>query len=129
MIRSTFKKAALLAFMAGLLIRVMTPLGYMPAAPGSGLLFELCPDRLPPGILLPQEAASAHHHHANSGDRAGADGDQCQLGHLLFSALTADSPQADVAAEYSPGTALPLPATLISHPLVSGYQSRGPPRI
>ena len=59
--RADFTRYPALALTAALVLRALMPLGYMPAAPGSGLLFELCPDQLPPGISMAHGAA--HHHH------------------------------------------------------------------
>lgn len=50
---------------AGVAMRALVPAGYMPAAPGSGLLFELCHDGMPPAMMAALKGGGhAHGHHA-----------------------------------------------------------------
>jgi hypothetical protein len=131
MLRSLFKHATTVALLAGLLLRAMTPLGYMPASPGSGLLFELCPDQLPAGFVVQDSGTTAHHHHQGDSDNASTDAepDQCQIGHLLFSAVAADQ----TVAEFD---AIPViifhsvsPVQTTSRRTASIYQPRAPPHL
>jgi hypothetical protein len=131
MVCFTFKRSALFVPLAGLLLRALTPLGYMPAAPGSGLLFELCPDQVPPGFVLQDADKSAHHHHNGNSDdaRPSAESDQCQIGHLLFSAVAADPAVTQISD--APAVAehfIPL-IQAVSRLTVSVYQPRAPPHL
>jgi hypothetical protein len=130
MLRIAFKQTAVFALLAGMLLRALTPLGYMPAAPGSGLLFELCPDQLPAGMVFQGAGASTHHHHGNSDDaEQTAEPDQCQIGHLLFSAVAVDQAVALFNAAAPAIDRVFLPTQTFPHPTVSVYQSRGPPHL
>jgi len=128
---SAFKRSAVFVLLAGLLLRALTPLGYMPAAPSSGLLFELCPDQVPPGFVLQDAGKSAHHHHHGNSDdaRPGTETDQCQIGHLLFSAVAADQAVAQIGDTPAATTHfIPLIQT-VSRLTLSVYQSRAPPQL
>jgi hypothetical protein len=108
-----------------LALRAVTPEGYMPAAQGSGLLFELCPEGVPAEIMQALSGGGHHHHHGASGDGAAATGD-CPIGHMLSSAVTHD---ADGVRDIAPDTptwtiATVRPAQGRRHPT---YQSRAPP--
>lgn len=97
--------------LTGTLLRAFVPAGYMPAAPGTGLLFELCHDGMPPAIMA---ALDGHvHGHATHGDdghhAANSETDsasRCDIGHLLSLAVidavdiieTADFPPISFAA-------------------------------
>ena len=121
--------------LAALALRALAPDGYMPAAPGSGLLYELCPSGMPDEIV---QAQSRHggdhghhgsHHHGSHGDdedtQASAD-KQCPIGHMLASAIAFDVTPAD---EFAPGAEL----LVVEAPLATwrrhdtGYRSRAPP--
>jgi len=127
MFRTAYKQATVIALFAGLVFRALTPLGYMPAAAGSGLLFELCPEGLPAGLVFQEAGGSSHHHHGHDDSQQTAEPDQCQIGHLLFSAVAADPTMAqldEVPSEIdltfsSPPTYARLTASV--------YQSRAPP--
>lgn len=113
--------------LAGLILRAATPLGYMPASLGSGLLFELCPGQLPAGVVLRDPASGHEHHHRSADDSSPAEPDACQVGHLLSSTAAPDDPYIN-QAEVFPSTDLtiqvaipPLSATRYAH------RSRGPP--
>jgi hypothetical protein len=116
----------MLLLSAALLLRAVIPAGYMPAAAGSGLLFELCPLGIPVEMAQVLAGEAGHHHgHADIGD-SGTDEHQCQVGHMLLSAAAVDNAwQPDLAA---PALALSTVATY-SYKKVSRkhYHSRGPP--
>ena len=125
-------KTRLLTLLAvGFIVRALAPAGYMPAASGSGLLFELCPDRLPAGFMLPnQQGAHSHHHHdrTQSDEQASsASADFCQLGHMLIAAAavgesaSVDAPFA--GARFTPATPYPD----VAPPTVLAFRPRGPP--
>ena len=100
MFRSRLKRITLLPLLlAGVTLRALVPAGYMPAAAGSGLLFELCHERLPAGFMaaLAVDDAHAHHsahhpahhsaHHHGSHDQHDEHGEgvgDCSMGHLLL---------------------------------------------
>ncbi len=77
----------LLIALAMLAVRALTPLGYMPAAAGSGLLYELCPEGMPAEVKHALSGGGHHHHHG--GDQGGPS-ESCPIGHMLASAMAAD---------------------------------------
>ncbi|MGB5489483.1 MAG: hypothetical protein WBM76_01525 [Woeseiaceae bacterium] len=126
-IRVSTRHLAVWALLAGLALRAVTPLGYMPAAFGSGSLFALCPGQLPPGFVLPGATNDHEHHHHSTDDTSSSEPDSCQMGHLLSSAAaigeidraeTVFLQHADVAEQ--PATPSPSAARLV-------IRSRGPP--
>lgn len=127
MMRPAFRHAAVLVLLAGLILRAATPLGYMPAAPGSGLLFELCPGQLPAGLTLPGTSPAHDHHHHGADDKSQPEPDQCPIGHLLTSAMAADNEAIDTSVRVLPaGVRLPVSVVRTSA-LLSANRSRGPP--
>ncbi len=123
------KNAAILALLLGLALRAAMPLGYMPAAAGSGLLFELCPDQLPANVTLAGTSASGHHHHgqSDSGSQPAVEVDTCQIGHLLMSAAAVDNTTTELAAVLQPAPLIQL-RTAVRRQVTSGdYWSRAPP--
>jgi hypothetical protein len=130
MLRSTFKQTAVFALLVGMLFRALTPLGYMPAAPGSGLLFELCPEQIPSGFVFENAGAPTHqHHHGNSDVEQTAEPDQCQIGHLLFSAVAVDQTVAQLDAAAPAKDVSSSPIQTFSRLTISVYQSRAPPHL
>ncbi len=130
MIRLALKQTSIIALCAGLVLRALTPLGYMPASPGSGLLFELCPDQLPAGFEMQGTDASAHHHHNGLNDsQSVAEPDQCQIGHLLFSAIATGQATLDFSVEPAKTGRAFLPNQLLPRLTTSVYQSRAPPHL
>ena len=129
MLHPALKQAAISALLLGMLLRAVTPLGYMPGTSGDGLLFELCPEQLPPGFVMPESASAKHqHHHGNSGDSpADAEPDLCQIGHLLFSAMAVDQADVDIDSEQSLPQYFPESAQIVRFSPLSAYRSRAPP--
>ncbi len=120
------RKPALL-LVAALLLRAVIPAGYMPAAAGSGLWFELCPDGLSAEFAEMLAGDTGHHHHGNAdGENTGDDDHQCPVGHMLLSAAAADSTSqtTDLALELPPATISIYSFTSTSR---THYYSRGPP--
>ena len=111
------------AALAVLLLRALTPDGYMPATQGSGLLFELCPDGVPAGFM--HSLGGGHHHH-HSDDSTVSGSEQCPIGHMLASAFAIDI---DAPVDAAPAAALPVPFTSISswRQQTANYRSRAPP--
>ncbi len=118
----------LLLFSAALLLRAVIPAGYMPAAAGSGLLFEFCPEGIPAEFMqvLAGGAETQHGHDHGGHDEADNDDHHCPIGHLLLSAAAVDdSWQIETAAAVS----TPLAISVYTYASVSrtAYHSRGPP--
>ena len=100
------RRLLLVIALAMLAVRALTPLGYMPASVGTGLLYELCPEGMPAEIMHKLSGGGHHHHHG--GDKAGPS-ESCPIGHMLASAMAVDIESATV---FVPGPAVfvtPLP--------------------
>ena len=110
-----------------LALRALTPEGYMPAAQGSGLLFELCPEGMPAEIMQALSGGGHHHHHgATESGESAASASDCPIGHMLGSAVAHD---AEGASDIAPDTPTWLSAGVRPtqgrrHPT---YHSRAPP--
>ena len=115
--------------LASFALRALAPLGYMPSVAGSGLLFELCPEQLPPGFVLSNTSSHHDHHkHAAYAKSAPADSpDQCQVGHLLYSAIAIDAPAVDALINSSLSEFIPATDTTLSRTAAMVYRSRAPP--
>ncbi len=90
---SAHNKLILVAALAMLSLRALTPDGYMPGSKGSGLLFELCPSGMPP-VIMQALAGEGHHHHHHGDDNSSGSvtgTEQCPIGHMLASAIAIDS--------------------------------------
>lgn len=121
-------RALLTVLLAGIVLRAFVPAGYMPAAPGKGLLFELCHDGVPAGFM---EALGGHGHHSGHAghgdhDEHSATGD-CSIGHILSMAVIdeVDSQQAAILSAPGIFVAAPLQRLLRGHTGV--YSARAPP--
>ena len=76
------------AIMLGaVLLRAFVPAGYMPAAPGQGLLFELCDAGVPTSFAAALDE-HAHHGGHDAHEDHGAFGD-CSFGHIVAGAAIA----------------------------------------
>ena len=119
------RRTAVIILLASLLMRAGIPDGYMPAAPGSGLLFELCPSGVPAELM--QMLAGGHHHHGSADDAAAHfDASQCPIGHMLGSAVaTGDFLQLDLSAAPHAFVAMPDPQNRSRSPAIA--RSRDPP--
>ena len=121
-------RALVSVLLAGIVLRAFVPAGYMPAAPGKGLLFELCHDGVPAGFM---EALGGHGHHsghAGHGDHdEHAGGADCSIGHILSMAVIdeVDAPQAAILSAPGILIAAPLQRLLRGHTGV--YSARAPP--
>ena len=133
------KLIAVVLLLATLGTRAATPDGFMPAAPGTGLLFELCPTAVTPGVMAvirswqPATHNGHHGHHGHHGmggdhgaDHGAHDSNQCPIGHLLSSAVAVDTTWAaeeiPVAPEY-----LAAPVVARASASRAAYSSRDPP--
>lgn len=125
--RLNIRNVAACALLVGLILRAATPLGYMPASPGSGLLFELCPGQLPAGFMLPGQPEGHDHHHHSGDDDARSEPDTCQIGHILSSTAAVDDADSDVGALFEPPvipTRRAIAARFATHFV---HRPRGPP--
>ena len=111
--------------MVGIVLRAFVPAGYMPAAPGKGLLFELCHDGLPAGFM---QALGGHGHHAgHAGHDDHASGGDCSIGHILSLAVIDEVSPVQAFIEPPPVVlfAAPIRQLLRGHARV--YAARAPP--
>ena len=112
----------LLLLSAALLLRAAIPAGYMPAAAGSGLLFEFCPEGISAEFMQILTGNAEHDH----GGGAENDNHKCPVGHMLLSAAAVDSAEQIILAPIAQplSTKSPYSFTSVSRP---HYRSRGPP--
>ena len=114
--------------LAGVVLRAFIPAGYMPAAPGKGLLFELCHDGMPVAFMsaLAGHAQHGQHSHHDEHQGHGSAGD-CSMGHILALAF-ADSPDIpDVSILPATGSLAMLVTRLRLASHRFAYAARGPP--
>jgi hypothetical protein len=118
---------------AALALRVIMPIGYMPAPLADGLPFVPCPSGFIGGGLISQDAASsAHHRHAGHDSTASeptvaGGGESCQFGGAFSPAApVAESDQGFISleqvlvqAEFTADIHSGIPAL---------YRARAPPR-
>jgi hypothetical protein len=118
-------KLLLIAALAMLSLRALTPDGYMPGSKDSGLLFELCPSGMPAEIMQAL-AGDDHHHHGHGEDNSVSGTEQCPIGHMLASAVAVDT---SAPSEIPPEATLfdDVPVTLAYRSLSTAYRSRAPP--
>jgi len=120
------RRLVLVAALATLALRALTPDGYMPGSAESGLVYELCPDGMPAEIMQALAGDTHHHHHGGDGSTSVSGTEQCPIGHMLASAIAVDTGAVpDVLPEAPVFTDAPVvfhfraPAT--------AYRSRAPP--
>lgn len=126
--RNSIRPALLSLALPLLLLRALTPEGYMPAAPGSGLLFELCPEGLSAEFVQVLSGHAHHHGHDDTDDSgSGAGTEQCPIGHMLGAAVATDGGPVDAADALTPASLQPanFSAPVATRP--SFYRSRAPP--
>ena len=122
---SSRHRQTMLLLLAALLLRAGIPDGYMPSAPGSGQLFELCPAGVPAGFMQAL-SGSGHHHGDSAASESHYDASQCPIGHLLSAAAAVDdSWQPSVAPDLPVFVNLPTLRPVSRAP--SNHRSRGPP--
>lgn len=128
MSRSVRNKLLLIAALAMLSLRALTPDGYMPGSKGSGLLFELCPSGMPPVIMQALAGEGNHHHHHGGDDSSGSvtGTEQCPIGHMLASVVAADT---GTSSELAPDVAVfnAAPVFVTHRSTQTAYRSRAPP--
>jgi len=119
-------KLLLIAALAMLSLRALTPDGYMPGAKGSGLLFELCPSGMPAEIMQALAGDDHHYHHGHGEDNSVSGTEQCPIGHMLASAVAVDT---TAPPEILPEATLfdDVPVTVAYRSLSTAYRSRAPP--
>jgi len=118
-------RVRILALLAtAFLLRAFIPAGYMPAAAGSGPLFEFCPEGVPAEFMQALSGGDhdAHHDHGEPGQ----DHHRCPIGQMLGSAAAIDSaPPAPLAA--SAPAVFAMPAFAPASTIRRAYSSRAPP--
>ena len=118
------RQKTLTLLLAAIAFRAIIPVGYMPGSPGSGLLFELCPDGMPSAFV---QALGGHHHHSSdSGETTPHSFDQCTVGHAIGSAAINSS----AAAALSSGDDFEFITSflrVIAATPRAAYSSRAPP--
>ena len=73
--------------LVSLMMRAGIPEGYMPAAAGSGMLYEMCPAAMPAELIdLLAMNGHQHHHDTSSDSTSDYDASQCPIGHMLSAA-------------------------------------------
>ncbi len=109
--------------LAMLSLRALTPAGYMPGSPGSGLLFELCPAGVPAAVM---QALGAGHHHHHGNEKSSSATEQCPIGHMLSTtaALDVDPLVGLVPTGTEFGT---VPVRVPALVGATAYRSRAPP--
>ncbi len=117
------RKYLLLIALAMLGVRALTPLGYMPASAGTGLLYELCPEGMPAEIM--HALAGGGHHHQHGGDKGGAS-ESCPIGHMLASSAATDIDSSTVVVPEPAVLIAPSPIARDSR-VCSHYRCRSPP--
>lgn len=119
-------RQTMLMLLAALLLRAGIPDGYMPAAQGSGLLFELCPAGVP-AEFMQALSGSGHHHHGHTADtESHYDASQCPIGHLLSAAVAVDDVWlSSTAPDLSVYIDIQVPEPASRAP--TSHRSRGPP--
>jgi hypothetical protein len=125
--RNTTRQWRLLlpALLAGVLLRAFIPAGYMPAAPGNGLLFELCHDGLPAAFMV---ALGSHDHHASHGNHDDhVSGGDCSIGHILSLAFIDEVQTVLPAIEAPPGILVTAPLQRLLRGQGRIYSARAPP--
>lgn len=127
MSQSGHNRKVLLLLVSALLLRAGIPDGYMPAAPGSGLLFELCPSGVPAGFMQALSGGDRHQHHDMPGAaEAHFDASQCPIGHLLSGTVAPDDVlQFDAIPELPVFIENALLTRIFRVP--ANHRSRGPP--
>lgn len=114
--------------LGAVLLRAIVPAGYMPAAPGQGLLFELCDSGLPTSFAAALDGHSHHNEHAghSAHESHSAFGD-CSFGHIL-SGASMDAPDVPELPIVPADTAAPvILADVRSAQRVHARSPRGPP--
>jgi len=121
------KRYTSVLLLAALLLRAGIPDGYMPAAPGHGLLFELCPAGVPAGFMRALSGSDHHQHHGDSDTtKSHYDSSQCPIGHLLSSAAAIDDLPPAIASPDLPDFNESPQAIHVSR-TPTNHRSRGPP--
>jgi hypothetical protein len=122
------RRFVLVAALATLALRALTPDGYMPGSAGSGLIYELCPEGMPVEIMQALGGNSHHHHHGDDGSASASVSatEQCPIGHMLASAIAMDTTS---VSDILPDTPVfdDVPVALLFRTQAIRYRSRAPP--
>jgi len=121
-----YHRALLVAALAMLSLRALTPDGYMPGSQGSGLLYELCPSAMPAEIMQALAGGGHHHHHGDDEAESVSGTEQCPIGHMLASAFAADTGTSTELLPNAPAFE-EAPVVLWQFVRTTAYRSRAPP--
>lgn len=117
------KHASLLVFGLSVVVRMLIPTGYMPAAIGDGWPVTLCQHGMPHGLF-----ADAHHRHHADSDKTATLWDTCTFG--ASSAVYGPGSELQIGITAPENVAVPVArAALVSVTSVVPFQSRAPPVI
>jgi len=115
--------------LTGVLLRAFIPAGYMPAAPGQGLLFELCQAGVPSGFASALKGHEDRHgqHAAHNAHDDHESGEDCSFGHILSFAFidSADMPEFTAAPPGNVVAAVVAELRPVAREYT--YAPRGPP--
>jgi hypothetical protein len=118
-------RTLLTVLMVGIVLRAFVPAGYMPAAPGKGLLFELCHDGLPAGFM---QVLGGHGHHAgHAGHDDHASGGDCSIGHILSLAFIDEVSPVQAVIQPAPVVLFAAPFRQLLRGHAGVYAARAPP--
>jgi hypothetical protein len=127
-LRSFAVRSALRLALGALVLRLLVPVGTMPAALADGWFLKLCPDGLPVETLARLLGESHHHHHHPGAGEAKSSPVRCDLG----AALSGDviKPDLDVAV-FPPSVFadrfMPAAVSWRDSPSLPPFRSRAPP--
>jgi len=115
--------------LTGVLLRAFIPAGYMPAAPGQGLLFELCPSGLPAGFMsaVGDHVGHSGHHSSHDAHDEDASGSDCSMGHILSFAFIDAADVSDFDFAPPAGIVAVVSLESIAPARQYAYAPRGPP--
>jgi hypothetical protein len=121
-------RSALRLALGALLLRLLVPVGTMPAALAEGWFLKLCPDGLPAETLARLLGESHHHHHHQGEGERSAAPVRCDLGAALSGdAIKPDVVVALVSAAVFPERFVPTGVDFRDSPSLPPFRSRAPP--
>ena len=108
----------------GLLLRVIVPVGFMPASLSDGWYLKWCPGGMHGSVLAVLLDHEHHHHHADDSARDV----QCDLGNAFSSPAMSMSTLEAAALLLQPMSFVWEIRTQVGFPTLPAYESRAPPR-
>jgi len=121
--RALLRQIALFVFGISLLLRMLIPAGYMPAAFGNGWPITLCEHGMPSGMFAVQ-----HHHHGDAAEPDAVPLDSCAFG--ASAAVYAPASEFHIALALAARiTATPAAVSRTATATAVPFRSRAPPVI